>query len=219
MKTSIFCLLATFLSLSSIAQTTITGTISNTFEEKLHNSHISIKGTDIGTVSENGSFSILATKKDTLVVSHLGYRVREIPVATTNLDITLDVDSLDEVFIQMPYSTRCGSTVYCITRGCGGNLIEVSPVASVEPKMLKTNQTALYPNPSANGFFNIKFPKQYKNVELKVITITGQVILQQTMPVNSLDIAIDLSPFATGMYLIQVEADGERLPTMRALKG
>ena len=215
MKTSIFCLLATFLSLSSIAQTTITGTVQNDFGEQLNDTHISIKGTDIGTVSENGSFNILATKKDTLVVSHLGYRVREIPVATTNIDIILDVDSLDEVLIEA-YTTQIKeTTTICYLSRCG---IEVTGQI-IETKQLGVNQTALYPNPSANGFFNIKFPKQYKNMDLKVITITGQVILQQTMPVNSLDIAIDLSPFATGMYLIQVEADGERLPTMRALKG
>lgn len=219
MKTFTFCLFVTIFSISTNAQTLITGKIINDFGEELHNSHVSIKRTDVGTVSEKGRFKILAKKNDTLVISHLGYTIREVPIANKKtVAVTLEVESLEEVLISASFKCcvyRKGSC-HTLSRGCRSKGVHVTILQTQEKKK---NNSVLFPNPSSSGYFNIKLPNSFKEVKLNVFSIRGQLLTSSVHQHFQGTFEVDLSTYAAGMYLIQVEADGKMLPTMRALKG
>ncbi|WP_055435124.1 T9SS type A sorting domain-containing protein [Lacinutrix algicola] len=83
----------------------------------------------------------------------------------------------------------------------------------------EVNNLKLYPNPSTNGIFQINFNK--KNSEIKVIvnSISGQVI-QSNVFHNVLNkVTVDLSQYPSGIYLINIIADGKRLTVKKAIRG
>ena len=106
-------LLTTLLLSSCIiiyAQKTISGTIlDGDSGEGLPGVTVQIKGTTSGTSTDlNGSFSILASAEDVLVVSYVGYITQEIIVGNrTTIDVTLASDSelLEEVVV-VGYGTQ-----------------------------------------------------------------------------------------------------------------
>ena len=69
------------------------------------------------------------------------------------------------------------------------------------------NDVVIYPNPS-DTIFNIKFNKP-TTFDYTVVDITGKVILNQSnvSTVNNSK-AIDLSNFASGLYLLNIDSEG-----------
>lgn len=66
---------------------------------------------------------------------------------------------------------------------------------------------SIFPNPS-NGVFNLVLRSYEKGIKLLVTDITGQSIMQTN--INSQQTSIDLSKYATGIYIVQVSyPDGE----------
>ncbi len=218
MKITTFILLCIISICNVFAQRTIKGEVLDPFENPLTDASIIIKGTQKGTTSQDGNFQLEVKKEDTLSISRLGYRTQEIVVKDFKpLQVLFEVESLDEVLVigysrkVKYYKTQC----HTIKTSCGAQFCYsanfIKNINNAEPK--------LYPNPSPSGQYTIKFPKPYKTVSYNIITITGQLIQTQNVNLNSSDLTVDLSSFSAGIYLIQVEADGERLRTLRVLKG
>lgn len=61
--------------------------------------------------------------------------------------------------------------------------------------------TQIYPNPT-NGIVNISIPFTTENTVIKVITSTGEVIVEKS--VNSNTTIFDLSKFAKGIYFVEI---------------
>jgi hypothetical protein len=67
---------------------------------------------------------------------------------------------------------------------------------------------SVYPNPS-NGNVEINLGNMFKDVDIEIAQINGQVVSQQQYRNTSL-IKTDISKFAAGVYLLTVRADGQQ---------
>ena len=104
MKNIYFLLWMFFLSVTTVAQTTVQGTVyAKNKQETLPGVTIVVKGTSTGTTSDlNGKFSLTVNPDDTLQFSYIGYVPQTIPVAgKSSLDVFMKVDTklLDEVVV------------------------------------------------------------------------------------------------------------------------
>ena len=87
----------------AIAQSAVTGTVTDENGEGIPGANIVIKGTSQGTITDiDGAFSINASSSDVLVVTYVGYSTVEIPVGSqANISISLneDIAALDEIVV------------------------------------------------------------------------------------------------------------------------
>lgn len=101
-------LFSIFYSFNVSAQT-VKGTIKSGNNEIIPGASVVVKGTTKGTTANNeGSYSIAATSSQTLVISSIGFKTKEVPVGNkTIIDIVLDEDqsSLNEVVV-VGYGTQ-----------------------------------------------------------------------------------------------------------------
>jgi len=217
MKKIVLLFVICVFSFSLTAQ--ITGTVSDEIGP-LAFANISIKNSTKGTVSnDQGRFSIAAHQGDTLAISFVGYTTKDIVVRDQDaLDIVLIGEVLDEIVLTMSgnYQTR---SVTCIcyttcTTSCG---IEISRQVEVNIEKPSPNISLLYPNPSSNGRFNLKLPSSYKDVQLHITNMSGQQLQTKNYQNLNQELFIDLLQYSTGIYLVNVIADGERLPTQKAI--
>ena len=91
----------------TMAQTRVTGKVTDAAGEPVIGASIQIKGTGQGTVTDiDGNFSLSAPANGTLVVSYVGMKTQEVPV-TLNPRIVLQADTelLDEVVV-VGYGTQ-----------------------------------------------------------------------------------------------------------------
>lgn len=160
----------------------------------------------------------MAEKNDTLVLSHLGYIVKEVPIANRKaVAVILEVESLDEVLI-----TASINYSVCYRRGCTSSCKMECMSKGTLITVLNTdekNNPVLFPNPSSSGYFSIKLSNSFNEVKLQVFSMQGQLLTSSRYDYFQGTVDVDLSSYATGMYLIQVDADGKMLPTIRALRG
>ncbi len=140
----VVCMLLTALVLSfgkSSAQTQdITGTVVDSSSgEPLIGVTIRVKGTNVGTVSDDGGhFSILAKEEDTLRFSYIGYTARFIPVShiTAPLKVALikGYGNLDQVVI-IGYGTQKRGDLNSAVSSISAENIANIPQASVDQMM------------------------------------------------------------------------------------
>jgi len=64
---------------------------------------------------------------------------------------------------------------------------------------------AVYPNP-AHKYVSIRMDNEHTNVTLKVIDITGKILMVEEMD-RLTKIDLDISRFKAGMYLINIHSD------------
>lgn len=112
MFTGKLCLIAIFLSLWQIASAQngiISGSVTSSEGEPLIGVAVFIEGTSIGTTTdENGQFVLSAGQGQTLTVSSLGYKTKQIEIGSqTTIDISLedDINLMDEVVV-VGYGTQ-----------------------------------------------------------------------------------------------------------------
>ncbi|MES2775675.1 MAG: TonB-dependent receptor [Bacteroidota bacterium] len=102
-------LLVTVSSLFAQTSKKITGKISGEGGKPLSGVFITIKGSDRGTTSvTDGSFSIEVSPKDILVISYVGYELKEFAVENAidyNISLTLGTQNLNEVIV-VGYGTQ-----------------------------------------------------------------------------------------------------------------
>jgi len=200
----------------------ITGTVSDEIGP-LAFANIVIKNSTKGTISDHiGQFSIDAQKGDTLVISFVGYTTKDIAVNhQKDFDITLGGEVLDEVIVIYQPSTRVcihKNTCYSVRYGCRISVVGVAIEEELSAKNLTTSIPLLYPNPSSNGHFNLKLPANYKEVQLYVTSMNGRQLQSKNYQNINQELSLDLSRYPTGMYLINLIADGERLPAQKVVK-
>jgi len=76
-------------------------------------------------------------------------------------------------------------------------------------------QIAVFPNPS-NDIFNIRV-QNLPNYKLIVRDVTGKLLLEVTNTTGASNYKLDLSEFASGMYLLDIESNNKRI-TKKLLK-
>lgn len=69
----------------------------------------------------------------------------------------------------------------------------------------------VFPNPS-NGKVNIEINKDYYKANITVLDLSGKIIISETLSNNNSK-EIDLSSYAKGMYIIQLDVDNEKIVT------
>ena len=125
--------LNSFSNLTIQQQYQISGTVTDSYGP-MPGVHVLIKGTNIGTLTDNeGEYFLLVSNKDILVFSYLGFHTRELSVmGRTNLDVEMqsEVTELQEVEVNAGYYTvkekeRTGS----ISRVTAAE-IELQPIVS-----------------------------------------------------------------------------------------
>lgn len=207
-------LLAIILLISNVAisQNLINGIISDE-SGALAGANVVIKNTSIGVATNiNGKFEIKASPKDTLSISYIGYEPKDVLLGDLkNVNITLDsFVKLDEVIIKT-YATTTRSLIL----DCGFTYETIYDVSEVGET--KINSSKLFPNPSSNGIFQLNLYKNYYKVELVIATITGNIIQSNSYQDLFENIELDLSNCPSGIYIINIIADGERLTPKKAI--
>lgn len=219
MKQITVFLLALSFSLTAFSQVKITGIVSDNISV-LPNANIIVKGTRTGTTTNlDGFFELEVKKNDTLSISYLGYATKDVIIKNQkSIQAVLEIDNaIDEVVVLALGLKRCEKMIACYC-GSFSTCYTVVEDMYVE-KRVQENQVKLYPNPSVTGYFNLKFLKNYKKVEIQVANMSGQIIQSKIFQnVNNVE-RLDLSKYASGIYILNIIADDERLPTKKAIIG
>ncbi|MBF8150180.1 T9SS type A sorting domain-containing protein [Winogradskyella sp. F6397] len=207
MKKMTLFILALSLSAIASAQITVTGIVTND-SIQLESASVMIKNSTNGIATNNkGEFKLEAKKGDTLSVSYLGYESKELVV---NSDKYLTVKlieggSLEEVVINGYFNYRIG---------CSGMFSEVKQIVDISNEK-KLN---LFPNPSSNGIFQLMLVNNYSNVSISIADMSGKIIQNTTQQKFGKKGTIDLSTYPTGIYIVNIIADGSRLEPIKAIK-
>lgn len=212
MKSTITLLFSLSLSINLLGQTRIKGTV---FDDlgALAGANIIIKNTNIGAVSDlDGYYEIEAKENDTLSISYLGYETVDVLVKNKkNVKTVLSGDiALEAVNIVAYESYKCSSRICC-----------TSVIRYVTNKTFKSDiiSESLFPNPSKNGVFNLNLLGAYGQVEIQISNISGQRIKTITYQNINNVAAINLSQYPTGMYIVNIIADGKHLASKKAIIG
>lgn len=198
------------LSVNFFAQTQIKGIVSDDLGV-LAGANIIIKNTNTGVVSDlDGNYKIDAKETDTLSISYLGYDTKDVSVGNkknikTVLNGNIQLDAIEVI--------AYGSHICKIS--CGGM------IRYVNYKNFKSNiiTESLSPNPSKNGFFNLDLLKRYKEIEIKISNISGQTVKSISHQNVNRTVDINLTEYPTGMYIINIIADGKHLTSKKAIIG
>ncbi len=125
-----------FLAASAIAQGDITvrGRIVNEKNQPVANASVVVKGTNIGTLSnENGDFQISVPARGTLVVSSVGYPSKEIPVngqATHNVTMTTSTTDMEHIVV-VGYGTQRREAVTGAVASINGDKMREVPAPNI----------------------------------------------------------------------------------------
>lgn len=192
------------------SQTKISGNVSDN-DGPLAGANIIIKDSQKGATSGlEGNFQIVVKPRDTLVVSYLGYDSKEIMVGKQeDLEVKLDGNiALDEVRI-----TAYGSHM-CRTVCCGIGVIKSEYMTGFKSDVITEK---LYPNPSTTGRFQLKLLKDFKQVDIQIYTIAGQFVKGMLNKPSDKTMSLDLSEFSSGIYIINLNADGKQIASKKAI--
>ena len=221
-KMILFGIASIFFSMITIAQTAIQGNVVDEISP-LEWANIYIKNTTTGTTSdEAGNFILDVKKGDTLVISYTGYQTQEIVIDNQKyIPITLENEPLDEIVLIAHRIIVCKTFTHsCVsshTTNCSSSGIKTETIP--DDILSKNTNTKLYPNPSSDGVFHLAMTNSHKEVQIIVTNLLGQNVQSKTFQNTNSSITLDLSSVKTGVYLINMIADGERLPTQKAIRG
>lgn len=220
MKQLLKCFVFIFTMWSVSAQQEVYGVVTDSYGV-IESAHIIIKNTMIGaTTNALGEFKIQAQPKDTLIVSYIGSRSKEIPVRTSKrIDVKLDeLYELDEINI-IAYVAKASKRITCncflqCETSCSLSADTTERLFFEPPK---ESFVRLYPNPSVNGIFQLQLKKDIEDCELYVFDIMGRKIQSVTFDYEN-NVKVDLSSFPSGMYLVSMLSKGKLIETKKALR-
>jgi hypothetical protein len=219
MKKITLLLLALSFSICSLAQITIKGTVNND-SIPLESASVTIKNSKKGTATNiKGQFQLKAQKGDTLSISYLGYETKEIVVNQNEIfKIKLEEGgSLNEVVVNAFLDgTKISCSATSCKTTCSGCSLKASSVMVVTTITKEENK--LFPNPSSNGIFQLKFTENYNDVKILISNIYGQIIKNSNYKKVEEKLMLDLSEVAIGIYIINIIADGRRLEVFKAIR-
>ncbi|WP_461302760.1 T9SS type A sorting domain-containing protein [Aureisphaera sp.] len=223
MKTLLLTTVLFALTFNALAQEWVRGKVTDSFDKKgLTDANIVNLKTKKGVVSDKeGSFRIEVTKGDILEVSYVGFKSKIVVVEDNKpVDVSLEVDTLDEVLVLAEAAKWEKVHVACMFISCS---LESSNEESEDIDLqnnissLNSQQVRLFPNPSS-GIFHIGFVKEYRTVNVHVHNILGQQIHSSEFKNFGKEVKVNLSAQPTGIYLVNVLADGEKLKTHKLIK-
>lgn len=128
-----FCMLA--FAQAGLAQSKVTGTISDQDGNPLVGATVLIKGTTEGALTDNeGKFSLTASDPNgVLVVSYIGYTTTEVELggrSEVNATLSEDTSTLDEVVV-VAYGTQKKATVTGAVVAIKGDALQQSPAVDL----------------------------------------------------------------------------------------
>ena len=131
----IFFLLLSFLSLSVVAQHTVTGKVLNSAKQALIGATVAEKGTTTATTTgADGSFRLtVSSSKATLEVSYVGFETMEIAIAdrtTVDFELKESTSSLTDVVV-VGYATQKKVTVTGAVSAIKGETLIKSPAVDI----------------------------------------------------------------------------------------
>ena len=208
----LFGLLVSFSLFSFAQELAIKGTVYDEYSNVLSNATINVRGTTTGaTTDEMGQFFIRANTNTILKVSYLGFESKEITINSQQEIIVIlktKWQEIDAVVIEV-------DTNHC---KCS-NLPEIVAISTKFIRIPSEQQlNSLFPNPSANGLFQLQLSQNYTKLTLEVYNINGQLLQSNTHTKLSKNPEIDLSKHPKGVYLIRIVADGKLLETKKAIR-
>ncbi|CAH1001416.1 TonB-dependent receptor P3 [Neolewinella maritima] len=126
-------------SLSLVAQTAVSGSITDATGQPLIGASVLAEGTSTGTVTDiDGNYTLTVPEGvDRLVISYTGFKTQELAIAgQTTIDVVMDEDAaqLSEVVV-VGYGSQIRSTLTGNIAQIEGEDIENLPVSSVEQAM------------------------------------------------------------------------------------
>jgi len=213
---SLLLLCFALLTIASFGQQTITGTISDE-DDILPFANIIIKNSTKGVFSDGfGNFSIKAKPSDTLQISFLGYKAKEVVVGEqTNFNILLeDYIELDPVIITAYPICRKEKHIIC----CGCPTTRPLVALVEDKRSSKVDNVKLFPNPSKDGVFQIKMNDDISEVNILVADLTGRIILNRTHRTFDSNVIIDLSNQPSGVYIMNMSSSGTLIATKKAIR-
>ncbi len=132
----LIALFALFLGVQqTMAQQTVTGTVTDETDSGIPGANVLIEGTTTGVVTDlDGKFSISASPEDVLLISYIGYQTQKIPVGSqTSINVKLGTDTefLDEVVV-IGYGTAKKSDLTGAVSQVTTESFERQPITRVE---------------------------------------------------------------------------------------
>ena len=125
---------ALLISFCTMAQHSVSGTITDESQLPIPGANVVVKGTTVGTVTDgSGNFSMQASDGDVLVVSYIGYTSEEITVngnGPYNVSLIPDMVGLDEVVV-VGYGTQRKETVTGSVASMKGDVVREMPGANI----------------------------------------------------------------------------------------
>jgi Secretion system C-terminal sorting domain len=101
--------------------------------------------------------------------------------------------------------------IYCYQKGAEtwGTCLNLSTLIAVEP----TQETAfqLLPNPASSLVRIVLAASSTTGHEIALLSLSGQVVMQQSVPAHQGTIDLDISAIPAGMYLVQVSGGDQAL--------
>jgi len=139
MKRLMLLLLVSCISIYSMAQTTISGTVtSQTDNSALPGVSVIVKGTALGTATDNdGNFSIVVPdNKGVLVFKYIGFKEQQISVSGStkklNVAMTEDTQLLNEVVVSVGYGNMRKSDIAGASSSLSEDKIKASIITNLD---------------------------------------------------------------------------------------
>ena len=109
----------------------------------------------------------------------------------------------------------------CLTPGCQDTIIYITSTREAEggPAQIKEVFFRAFPNP-ASGPLQVQFynPVRYRSARLRVFNMQGQQLWQAPLRKGDQELEIPAGQWASGLYLLQYEADGRVLQVERVVR-
>lgn len=103
-------------------------------------------------------------------------------------------------------TAKNGLNYYRLRQVDFGGEFEFSKVVAIDTKGAKANSVTLYPNPTADGDFNIRMTPANEATSIQIMDISGKVLMNKTVTnVSELNINGKALGMKAGMYLISVK--------------
>ncbi|WP_289024112.1 SusC/RagA family TonB-linked outer membrane protein [uncultured Salegentibacter sp.] len=143
----------------SVQQTVIRGLITNEVDQPFPGVTVMIMGTSRGVYSNiDGEYSIDTKIGDTLMFSHIGYKIRQVPItgqSTINVKMEQDMSELSEVIITGIFERKAESftgSAITVTKEelkKKGNANVFQAIQNIDPSIVLSDNLNLGSNPNA----------------------------------------------------------------------
>jgi hypothetical protein len=204
----------------------------------LPNANVIVKNTTKGKITNaQGTFTLDVIPENILVISYLGFETKEVVVGDQkHIQIVLeqDFDELETITLTLNKLVTCRKVISKVSNNYDYFImcrmvededeeskciytvkgIEIHAEKAIEEKAIPR----LFPNPSANGLFQLQLDKTYDRLTVEVFNMNGQLIQTNTHTKLSKIPQIDISTQPKGIYLIRTIVDGVVLETKKAIK-